>query len=213
MDEFVRIPEGKPSSGSWCETTVPPDPWLEPWLPLLADHSGDAPILELGCGTGLDTAVLTEAGHAVVAIDISAEAIEQAMRRAPTARFLCQDLRNDWPRHPEGFSFALSSLSLHYFPWAETLSLVERIHDALRPGGILLCRLNSINDHNHGASGYPQIAENFYQVNGKTKRFFDRDSLGALFGARWRTLAMEERVIHRYAQPKSVWELAVEARR
>lgn len=42
------------------------DPWLERWLPLLAGRCTGAPILELGCGSGQDSAVLAAAGYPVV---------------------------------------------------------------------------------------------------------------------------------------------------
>lgn len=41
------------------------DPWLERWLPLVAEHSRQKPILELGCGQGDDTITLANAGHRV----------------------------------------------------------------------------------------------------------------------------------------------------
>jgi hypothetical protein len=34
------------------------DPWLQPWLALVRERAGNAPVLELGCGSGRDTATL-----------------------------------------------------------------------------------------------------------------------------------------------------------
>ena len=177
-------------------------------MPLLAKRTAELPILELGCGTGRDTAAFAAAGHRVVGIDMSARAIEQARQRVPSGEFRVQDIRAKWPVERAGAIVA--SLSLHYFPWAETELLVERIGKTLTPEGVLLCRLNSTNDHHHGASGHPEIEQHYYLVSGRPKRFFDSADVDRLFGLGWRALCKKEGVIARYDHPKSVWEVVLE---
>jgi len=184
--------------------------WLDPWLPLIAVHTLDAPVLELGCGEGRDTAALLAAGHAVIALDRDPRALAEARTRSPGASYFQQDLLAPLPLAPESVGVVLASLCLHYFAWPETMQLVRRIRDVLRPEGLLITRVNSINDHNHGASGHPMLAENLYIVDGKTKRFFDRDSLDAVFSHGWHPISIREQTIHRYALPKAVWELVLE---
>ncbi|WP_289298030.1 class I SAM-dependent methyltransferase [uncultured Reyranella sp.] len=185
------------------------DPWLARWLPLLAERAGGRPVLELGCGGGRDTATLAEAGHRVIGVELSAAAASRARDRVPSAEIHCQDIRAPFPiTGPTGV--ALASLSLHYFGWAETCDLVDRVRDALAPEGVLLCRLNSTNDHHFGASGHPEIEKNFYEVDGAPKRFFDREAIDRLFARGWRALAIGEMVIDRYDHPKSVWEAVLE---
>ena len=164
--------------------------------------------MELGCGGGRDSEVLAAAGHRVVGIDLSSAAIAKARERVPSAAFHCQDVRATFPVEHAGV--ILASLSLHYFPWDETVALVERIRQMLVPNGLLLCRLNSTNDHHHGASGHPAIDENYVLVDGEPKRFFDRAAVDRLFVTGWRVLAQEEGVIARYDHPKSVWEVVLE---
>ncbi len=183
------------------------DLWLQQWLPLIRSRVGTQPILELGCGEGADTRILLADGHQVLAIDLCASAIASARIIAPTANYYCQDLRCPFPPPAATVGVAIASLSLHYFTWDETLALVERIRSTLQLGGVLLCRLNSIADHNYGAIGHPQIAENYYLVEGKPKRFFDRQAITALFGNGWHTIAIEQKIISKYSQPKSVWEI------
>ena len=184
------------------------DRWLERWLPLIGERAAGLPILELGCGGGRDSEVLAAAGHRVIGVDLSSAAIAKARGRVPAAEFHCQSIQAPWPVKRAGV--VLASLSLHYFPWGETAGLVERIRLTLDPKGLLLCRLNSTNDHHHGASGHRAIAENFYLVHGEPKRFFDGAAVDRLFVEGWRVLHKEERVIARYDHPKSVWEVVLE---
>jgi SAM-dependent methyltransferase len=184
------------------------DRWLERWLPLIGERAGGLAILEVGCGGGRDTEVLAGAGHRVVAIDLSLDAIARARARVPHAEFYCQDIRAPFP--VDAACVVVASLSLHYFPWPETQVLVGRIRNLLSPAGLLLCRLNSTNDHDFGASGHPQIDENFYLVDGAPKRFFDRAAVDRLFSSGWRLLGAEERIIDRYERPKSAWEVVLE---
>jgi SAM-dependent methyltransferase len=183
-----------------------PDPWLDRWLPLLARTCAGRPLLELGCGGGQDTAILAEAGHAVIALDLDPERLVQARLRCPSAEFHHQDLRAPFPVEDGVPGAVVASLSLHYFPWLDTQTIVDRIQACLEPGGLLLCRLNSTRDHHYGANGHPAIAENFYQVGAATKRFFDEGSVRRLFSQGWSFLSLEELEIHRYERPKVVWE-------
>jgi SAM-dependent methyltransferase len=184
------------------------DPWLARWLKLIGERAGGLPVLELGCGGGHDSAVLTAAGLPVVGVDLSVEAIERARQRVPSAEFHCQDISAPFPLARTGV--VVASLSLHYFPWPETEALVERIRRLLVPSGILLCRLNSTNDHHFGASGHPRIDDDYYLVDGAPKRFFDRAAVDRLFSLGWRMQSVEERTIDRYDLPKAAWEVVPE---
>lgn len=184
------------------------DPWLARWLPLVAERAMGLPVLELGCGGGRDSAVLAAAGRRIVGVDLSAEAVERARQRVPSAEFHCQDIRAPFPVERAGV--VVASLSLHYFPWPETEALVERIGRLLDPAGVLLCRLNSTNDHHFGASGHPRLEDDYYLVDGEPKRFFGRAAVDRLFSSGWRMLSAEERTINRYDLPKAAWEVVLE---
>ena len=168
------------------------------------------PVLELGCGGGRDTATLIAAGHRVVAIDLSPVAAARARERVPSAEIHCQDIRAPFPLETGGTGVVVASLSLHYFAWPETTALVDRVREVLRPDGVLLCRLNSTNDHHFGASGHPEIEKDFYLVDGAPKRFFDRRAVVSLFKRGWRAVSIAEKVIDRYDHPKAVWEAVLE---
>jgi SAM-dependent methyltransferase len=187
----------------------PLDRWLDRWANLLIERAGAAPVLELGCGSGRDSAQLAKLGLAVVGIDLSASGIERARESVPTGQFYCQDIRAPFPVQSE-VGVVVASLCLHYFPWEETVKLVERIRVQLRTAGVALVRLNSTKDTHHGATGYPRISDNYYDVDGQFKRFFDRESIDRLFLERWFAHSVEEHVVERYEQPKALWEVVLE---
>lgn len=186
------------------------DPWLTRWLPKLQHTAGARPVLEIGCGTGADTATLVNAGLAVVAFDLSAASAAATRLRVPKARVLCQDVRDPFPLADGEAGAVVASLSLHYFAWAETLELVRRIRQVLAPGGLLLCRLNSTEDRHFGASGHPEIEPNYYRVDGQPKRFFDEAAVNELFASGWQLVSREHQVTAKYVRPKSLWEVVAQ---
>lgn len=186
------------------------DPWLDRWLPLILAHARAAPVLEVGCGQGDDTVTLVRAGLAVTAFDLSPANVAIAALRAPAARIRQADVR-DWPpAGTEPFGAVIASLSLHYFPWSETAAIVARLRACLKPGGLLLCRLNSTEDRHFGAGRGARIEENFHLVDGQPKRFFDEQAVQRLFAHGWRPLSRQARTTRKYLKPKALWEVVVE---
>lgn len=186
------------------------DPWLDRWLPLILERAAGVPILEIACGSGDDSATLFAAGLDLIAFDRSAEQVARARLRAPRAHIECRDIRDAFPAFEAAPGVIVASLCLHYFSWDETVSIVARIRQALRPGGILICRVNSTRDHNYGASGHPRIEPDYYRVDGEPKRFFGEVSVRRLFAEGWRYLSLEHYMTNKYPLPKAVWEVVVE---
>ena len=186
------------------------DNWLDRWLPVVLARAGGAPVLEVGCGHGDDTAALAAAGLRVLAFDLSPVAVSVAKVRVPSATIECRDIRDPLPQQACELGGVIASLSLHYFTWVETLAIGQRLHGALRPGGVLLCRLNSTEDSNFGARGHPEIEPNFFMVNGAPKRFFDESAVRSLFSTGWQLLSLEHFTTRKYLKPKSIWEAVVE---
>ncbi|PCF94331.1 class I SAM-dependent methyltransferase [Vreelandella nigrificans] len=186
------------------------DPWLHRWLPLLRERAGTDFVFEIGCGHGDDTAIMASAGLSVFAFDLSRTAVSVTSVRVPSATVQCRDLREPFPEQVHEVGAIVASLSLHYFAWDETQVLVQRIRSTLRPGGILLCRLNSTQDHNFGASGHAELEPHLFLVEGSPKRFFDRESVELLFNEGWNKLSMEHYVTSKYVKPKALWEIVLE---
>lgn len=181
--------------------------WLDNWKGLIAQLAEQPAILELGCGEGRDTRWLLQQGFTdVTATELSRAAIAQCAHSAPAARLICHDLRAPLPFSDTRFDAVIASLCLHYFAWDKTLEIVSEIRRCLRPGGLLLCRLNSTRDVHHGATGHPKIAHHYYEVEGNPKRFFDQTEVEALFAEGWVRLSSREMCIDRYEMPKVAWE-------
>ena len=189
---------------------IRPDPWLERWLPLIRERAGENPVFEIGCGHGDDTVFLVRSGLQVVAFDLSRAAVAIARVRAPAATIRRGDVREPFPSAVQGVGVVLASLSLHYFSWKDTLAIVNRVRLLLRPGGVLLCRLNSTEDHHFGARGHAEIEPNYFLVDNQPKRFFDREMVCTLFKDGWKQLSLDHFVTRKYVKPKALWELTVE---
>ena len=198
------------------ESAYARDPWLDRWQPLLHDTTRNTvkAVLELGCDTGIDTAWLLRQGFAVAATDFAVESLRHGRQVAPAAHHVQHDLRTPLPFANGTFGAVVASLCLHYFAWEATLAAVAEIRRCTAAGGLLLCRLNSTRDVNHGAAGYEEIEPNYYRVNGyysECKRFFDRAAVEAMFACGWLLLNLEELTNHRYEQPKVAWEAVLRA--
>ncbi|HKQ62101.1 MAG TPA: methyltransferase domain-containing protein [Candidatus Polarisedimenticolaceae bacterium] len=98
-------------------------------------------VVDLGCGSGVWARTLTDAGYEVLGIDISSAMIALARRRAPRARFLrASFLTGRLP--PCAAVTALGECFNYLFDRGNTTAglrrLLQRIHGALGPGGLLV---------------------------------------------------------------------------
>jgi len=104
-------------------------------------------VLELGCGSGLLTRHLVDAGHRVVATDASPAMLELAREVVPDAEEIRQVVLPDDPL-PEADAIVSVGHALNYLPDEAALdrALVAAAR-ALRPGGVLaidLCDLHYV---------------------------------------------------------------------
>jgi SAM-dependent methyltransferase len=102
---------------------------------------GSGLVVELGCGTGISTQILSEAGYDVLGIDLSPDMLAIASRRAPRAELRQGSL---WDIElPDCAGVTAIGEVINYAADARAGAgrlpeLFERIHAALRPGGLLL---------------------------------------------------------------------------
>lgn len=104
---------------------------------------GGRDVLELGCGTGKNTAWLAEGARSVVALDFSAGMLARARNRVPAAhvRFAHHDIRHPWPLADGSVDLVAGNLVLEHI---EDLAAIYR--EAARvlrsPGELLFCELH-----------------------------------------------------------------------
>jgi 2-polyprenyl-3-methyl-5-hydroxy-6-metoxy-1,4-benzoquinol methylase len=93
-------------------------------------------VLDLGCGNGKFTKILTSKFPSVTAIDISSEMIKFAKKKAPKALFFQHDLDKPFPEFNKKFDLITAQLVLMYVNDLENVAI--ECHKALKPGGSLL---------------------------------------------------------------------------
>lgn len=98
-------------------------------------------VLELGCGTGILTAMIREAcpNAEVTGIDLSPEMLEVAAEKPQLSgvTFIAGDLRDPWPG--EKFDAVVTSLCLHHVSPGDRHSVAWRAANVLEPGGRFIC--------------------------------------------------------------------------
>ena len=120
------------------------------WLSAYSEQLEGRDILELGCGSGIDTAVLSGYATTLVSGDIAPNPESQGT-------VLTLDHSKPLPFKDNSFDTVVASLCLHYFPMSLTKEIIAEVSRVLRPQGCFIGRLNSYKDENYGAVGHPEV--------------------------------------------------------
>lgn len=93
-------------------------------------------VLDVGCGDGLLSARLADAGCHVVALDADAGVLARARKRwtGRSLTWIHGDLMT-YPLAADGFDAVLSNATLHHL--SDTAAALARMADLVRPGGVL----------------------------------------------------------------------------
>jgi SAM-dependent methyltransferase len=98
-------------------------------------------VIELGCGSGILSTHVANAGYDVVGIDQSRAMIELAKRRVPSGRFRVESVFDAKLPNCVGVA-AVGEIVNYLFDDSNSdqrlRELVQRVHTALRPGGLFL---------------------------------------------------------------------------
>lgn len=183
------------------------DLWLEKYDGVLKD-SKNIPIIDLGCGYGNDTLFLHERGYKVISCDLSMEALKRLDHFIDKPVIRHFDMLAGLPFDNNSAKIVIADLSIHYFPWKETARIVEEIRRVLTNDGYLLCRVNSAKDIQCDAREGVKIEENYYDLGGRKKRYFEMHHLKRLFRA-WDICHIEEYSFERFGSIKVIWEVAI----
>ncbi len=137
-------------------------PWVigEPQPSVLALESTGrlrSPVLDIGCGLGEHTILLTRLGYQVRGIDFAPHAVEQARANAAArgvdAHFEVGDAFDLDPATP--YETILDSALFHIFDDTDRAQYVQSLHRAIRPGGYV--HVLALSDGGRGFG--PQVSE------------------------------------------------------
>ena len=171
--------------------------WLVPYAEMLKGKV----ILELGCGSGIDSTVLSEYAERLVSGDLAPKSECRGI-------VLALDHSKKLPFKDCSFDAVVASLCLHYFSIKKTKEIISEISRVLKPQGSFICRLNSYKDENYGAVGYPEIESGLYNVKGEQKRFFHKQEIQALWTQGYSLNLINHKKIDRYQKEKWVYEFS-----
>ena len=120
--------------------------------------SAGARVLEIGTGTGHFALAAARAGCQVTAVDVSPVMLEYAAARARAEGLTNIEFAHGgfltFECRPGSFDAAVSVVALHHLPDLWKAVALQRVHNALRPGGQFLLRdvVFSWTGQNHAAA-------------------------------------------------------------
>lgn len=160
---------------------IPYEEWCEYLRGLLTDYGvKDGLVLDLGCGTGSGTEILSGMGYDMIGVDNSGEMLQIAMeKRAESGHdilYLLQDMREF---ELYGTVRAVISIcdSMNYVTEYEDLVTVFRLaNNYLDPGGVLIFDLNTVYKYEQ-LLGENTIAENREECSFIWDNAYDPDTM------------------------------------
>jgi SAM-dependent methyltransferase len=187
--------------------------WIEQVLPDTSARVALAGrVLELGCGLGYDTRWLVQAGGQVTALDGSAVALDRLAAALSGPHYVHHGLPAPLPFPEAIFDAVVAGLSLHYFPWDDTVSIMNEVHRVLRPGGLFVFAVNASGDARFGYGRGEEIEPGLYAFEGRLKRFFTQDDCCQMLAAGWDRLALLPLEEVRFGRLKRMWVVAAQAK-
>jgi SAM-dependent methyltransferase len=99
-------------------------------------------VIDLGCGSGILSHAIYQAGYEILGVDISEAMIALARQRVPRGEFRVESLLK--AKLPPSVAIAAVGEVVNYLFDAEILGsglqkLLRRIHDSVQSGGVFLC--------------------------------------------------------------------------
>lgn len=187
--------------------------WIERVLPDASERAALAGrVLELGCGLGWDTRWLAQNGCAVTALDGSAVALERLAAALPDPDYVHHYLPAPLPFPDVAFDAVVAGLSLHYFPWDDTLAIMNEVHRVLRPGGLLVFAVNASGDAEFGYGRGLEIEPGLFTFDGRHKRFFSEADCRSILSDGWDLRTLLPLDEQRYGRLKRMWVAAAHKR-
>lgn len=182
------------------------DGWLDKYLYLF---DKDYKILELGAGRAYNSLFLIEEGYKNTIIsDFSKEVLEILKNENKNIKLLELDIRDKYPFKNNSIDIIIADLSLHYFNDEDMKKIISEIKRVLKQGGLLIGRVNSINDDFHKPEEKYKINEKLFFDNIMYKRFFSKEDIVCMFNE-FEIITNEEKNMERYEKPKVIIEFCI----
>ena len=168
--------------------------WIDPFVDTLAQNNCRK-VLDLGCGTGNDVRRLANLDHQVTGLDFSKIALDIARsKRNPRAGFVRADMGTGLPFLKGCFDAVFSNVALHMFDDMITRAVIQEVKRILRPSGIFIFHVNSVDDRALRAR-QRQVSEKLgpsrvREADGQTVHFFSQSELEGHF-QEWTHLEIE----------------------
>jgi len=114
--------------------------WGDEGLQKFIKLVGRGKVLDLGCGSGIQSKTLSEAGVEVTGIDFAETMIEEAKKKVPNAEFLVMDILNlVFPA--EHFDGVYARAPLLHIPKNKTRRVLKDLRKILKRNGIMYVAL------------------------------------------------------------------------
>lgn len=157
---------------------IPYEDWSKYIISLLNEYGiKDGLVLDLGCGTGKLTNLLSDAGFDMIGIDYSEDMLDVAtnVREDKNILYLCQDMREF---ELYGTVRAVVSIcdSMNYMTSPEDLlTVLKLVNNYLDPGGIFIFDMNTYYKYSQ-LLGEQTIAENRDEASFIWDNYFDAET-------------------------------------
>lgn len=186
------------------------DNWLDKYFDIIKSHC-HTNIIDLGCGFGNDSLYLSKKGYCVLSCDYSEAALSRLKHFIDNPIIKSLDMRKPLPFQSESTEIIICDLSIHYFDSITTKSIIKELYRILKNEGIILCRVNAVEEMANEQNPAKYIEENFYQVGAKTKRYFTKEDINRFFSDFYID-EIKSYIMIRYNDPKHVLEFIAQKR-
>ena len=118
-------------------------------------------LVDLGCGTGVMTRLMKDAGFDCIGIDLSYDMLEIAMSYNTDIHdilYLCQDMREFELYSTVGYIISVCDSINYLLTDADVIACLKLVNNYLYPGGLFIFDFNTV--HNYESIGDSTIAEN-----------------------------------------------------
>lgn len=162
---------------------IPYQEWCHYLVALLQEYGvSDGLVLDLGCGTGTLTRMMSARGYDMIGVDVSEEMLEAAMEKDLAANeeskilYLCQDMREF---ELYGTVRAIVSVcdSMNYLlTYQDFVQVLRLANNYLDPGGVFIFDLNTVYKYQEEL-GEQTIAENRSEGSFIWENYYDQESM------------------------------------